>query len=85
MKRTLEMTVIEGIKTTIPLHLRVRRSGVRRRQAEHLVHGAFPRPPIVTPAAAARRGLCVPRSVGPVSADSSPLVVHDSESPVRHR
>ena len=23
MKRTLEMTVIEGIKTTIPLHLRV--------------------------------------------------------------
>ena len=23
MKRTLEMTVIEGIKTTIPLHLRI--------------------------------------------------------------
>jgi acetyl-CoA carboxylase biotin carboxylase subunit len=23
MKRTLEMTVVEGIKTTIPLHLRI--------------------------------------------------------------
>ena len=23
MRRTLEMTVIEGIKTTIPLHLRI--------------------------------------------------------------
>ena len=46
MKRTLEMTVIEGIKTTIPLHLRILgRSRLRRRQAEHVVHGALPRPP----------------------------------------
>ena len=44
MRRTLEMTVIEGIKTTIPLHLQdPRRSGLRRRQAEHVVHGALPR------------------------------------------
>ncbi len=54
MKRTLEMTVIEGIKTTIPLHLtHPGRSRVRRRQAEHVVHGALPRAPYAGPS---RRG-----------------------------
>ena len=44
MRRTLEMTVIEGIKTTIPLHLQdPRGSRLRRRAAEHGVHGTVPR------------------------------------------
>ncbi len=43
MRRTLEMTVIEGIKTTIPLHLRIlERPRLHRRQAEHRVHGSVP-------------------------------------------
>ena len=42
MRRTLEMTVIEGIKTTIPLHLRILSdAGFRRRQAQHVVHGTI--------------------------------------------
>ena len=40
MRRTLEMTVIEGIKTTVPLQLEDhQRARLRRRQAEHRVHG----------------------------------------------
>ena len=42
MRRTLEMTVIEGIKTSIPLHLKIlERSRLHRRPAEHGVHGAL--------------------------------------------
>ena len=44
MQRTLEMTVIEGIKTTIPMHLQhPERPRVRRRQGQHVVHGPLPR------------------------------------------
>ena len=44
MRRTLEMTVIDGIKTSIPLHLRIlSRTGLHRRTPEHGVHGAVPR------------------------------------------
>jgi acetyl/propionyl-CoA carboxylase alpha subunit len=40
MRRTLEMTVIEGIKTSIPLHLKdPRRAGFHRRAPQHVVHG----------------------------------------------
>ena len=43
MRRTLEMTVIEGIKTTIPLHLKIlERSRLHRRPPEHALHGALP-------------------------------------------
>ena len=50
MKRTLEMTVIEGIKTTIPLHLRILAdAGFHRRQAQHVVHGSPAGAPYLRP------------------------------------
>ncbi len=40
MRRTLEMTVIEGIKTSIPMHLRILSdAGFHCRPPEHIVHG----------------------------------------------
>ena len=42
MRRTLEMTVIEGIKTSIPLHLKIlAEPGFHRRTPQHLVHGSL--------------------------------------------
>ena len=41
MRRTLEMTVVDGIKTSIPLHLKIlERPGFHRRPAQHELHGA---------------------------------------------
>ena len=43
MRRTLEMSVVEGIKTTIPLHLKVLADArLPGRQHQHGVHGALP-------------------------------------------
>ena len=43
MKRTLEMSVVEGIKTSIPLHLKVLNDpDFRGRPAQHALHGAVP-------------------------------------------
>ena len=44
MRRTLEMTVIEGIKTNIPMHLRILNDAeFAAGQAQHVVHGPLPR------------------------------------------
>ena len=46
MRRTLEMTVIEGIKTSIPLHLRILNDpDFVAGKLEHLLHGAVPGAP----------------------------------------
>ena len=46
MRRALEMTVIEGIRTSIPLHLKILvGSRFPRRTPEHLVHGSLPGAP----------------------------------------
>jgi thiamine-phosphate diphosphorylase len=42
MRRTLEMTVVEGIKTSIPLHLEgAGRPRLHRGQVQHGIHGAL--------------------------------------------
>ena len=42
MKRALEMSVVEGVKTTIPMHLRIlQRSRFPRRPHQHQIHGAL--------------------------------------------
>ena len=44
MRRTLEMTVIEGIKTSIPLHLKILADpDFVAGRLEHVVHGALHR------------------------------------------
>ncbi len=57
MKRTLEMTVVEGIKTTIPLHLKILDDpDFVAGRLEHALHGAL-RSPRPRPADARRVGL----------------------------
>ena len=42
MKRTLEMTVIEGIRTTIPLHLKILNDpDFVAGRLQHALHGAL--------------------------------------------
>ncbi len=50
MRRTLEMTVIEGIKTTIPLHLRILSDPeFIAGNFSTVVHGSLPRAPYAGP------------------------------------
>ena len=43
MRRTLEMTVVDGIKTTIPLHLKILADpDFVAGRLEHGVHGTVP-------------------------------------------
>ena len=42
MRRALEMSVVEGVKTTIPMHLRILNDpGLPGRPDEHEIHGAL--------------------------------------------
>ncbi len=62
MSRALEMFVVEGIHTTIPLHRRILEDhGIPRREFRHQVHGALLRTGETSPRAAPCRGVVCPR------------------------
>ena len=61
MSRALEMFVVEGIHTTIPLHRRIlRRPGIPRREFRYQVHGALLRTGEKSPRAAPCPGVVSP-------------------------